>query len=227
MITIKNIEGFTDAYPDQVKGTNEWYYCKQYRGSARDLCQVIGIIEEDGRYPGSTCKLIHYPDGKVYQPFEMKADRYIEEPVYDNGKIAFLVVDFGKRRIEVYHFLPKEEELVLLAEVPLERNEDCDQLNIKTAPLMLCRDNFYKSKFEIIWPEKKEISVGAKERIMFGDGDTLFMKEWELLPETGYHEYVVVRDRNTGEVRERFSGSMSHMPDGSYWKIKTVDKGFE
>lgn len=98
MIKIKDLEGFTDTEIYQVTGTSQWYYSKQHKGESCDLAQVVGIIEEDGKYPGSICHLIHYPDGKVYTPFAMKENVYMEEPRYDDGKFAFLLVDFGERK---------------------------------------------------------------------------------------------------------------------------------
>ncbi|BBF43779.1 hypothetical protein lbkm_2467 [Lachnospiraceae bacterium KM106-2] len=213
---IKNIEGLSDVYLEQIEGTSEWYFCKQCEDSFCDLYEAEEIIKEKGKFSGATCYLIHYPDGEVFRPFEMRKNIYIEAPVWDNGKIGFLEVDFLMNKINVYYYMPEDKKLVKLAELPLESVEDCYNLRLKSTPLMLGRDG-NEGKYEIIWPVRKTILMGDRETLMFRQDEKLYFNDWYENPE--YHEEVVVRDINTGLVMERFCGNIYRMPDGTYWRI--------
>ena len=70
-------------------------------------------------------------------------------------------------------------------------------------------------RYEIVWPEKREIAIGETEVLFYRDHDKLYFSEWYEDP--AYHENVVIRSIHTGEVLERFSGSMYHMPDGRFF----------
>lgn len=82
----------------------------------------------------------------------------------------------------------------------LSEVEDCYNLKLETTPLTLGRsgnDGFY----EIVWPEKKKIAIGKTETVLFRDGDRLYLSEWYEDPE--YHENVIVRNIQTGEIIEK------------------------
>ena len=50
-----------------------------------------------------------------------------------------------------------------------------------------------------------------------------FFSEWTEDPV--YHEYVVARNVETGEVKERYEGDLVQMADGIYWQIKHGESG--
>lgn len=214
MIRTKRFEGFENLYLEPINGTQDWYCSKECKDNFCDLYEAEEIVKNTGTFAGATCYLIHYPDGKVYRPFEMKENRYIEKPVYDDGKLAFLVVDFASSVIQICHFQPEKEKLTLLAEMPLNMVKDCYNLSLTTMPLMLGRDG-NDGRYEIVWPEKREIVIGETEVLFYRDHDKLYFSEWYEDP--AYHENVVIRSIHTGEVLERFPGSMYHMPDGRFW----------
>ena len=68
--------------------------------------------------------MIHYPEGTVYSPFELKENVYIEQPVWDEGKLSFLGVDFFKQKIQLYRYFPENQELEMIKELPLGIVED-------------------------------------------------------------------------------------------------------
>lgn len=201
---------------EQIEGTGEWYYCKQCEDTFCDLYEAEEIIKDKGEFSGATCYLIHYPDGEVFRPFEMRKNVYVEAPVFDNGRIGFLEVDFSLRKINIYHYIPEEKKLVRLAELLLESVVDCYNLNLKSTPLILGREG-NEGKYEIIWPVKKTIHIGDRESLMFRNDERLYFIDWYEDPE--YHEEVVIRNINTGLVEERFAGTMYRMPDGKYWRM--------
>ncbi|MDO5292276.1 MAG: hypothetical protein Q4F05_05950 [bacterium] len=213
---IKRIEDLSDVCLEQMEGTSEWYFCKQCEDDFCDMYEAEEIINNNGEFSGATCYLIHFPDGEVFRPFEMRKNIYIENPVFDNGRIGFLEVDFTMKTITIYHYIWEEKKLVTLTELPLALVEDCYNLSLKSTPLMLGRDG-NDGKYEVIWPVRKDLRIGDRETLMFRYDEKLYFHDWYENPE--YHEEVVVRDLNTGLVLERFSGNIYRMPDGSYWRV--------
>lgn len=66
-------------------------------------------------------------------------------------------------------------------------------------------------------PENKKIEIGKTESLIFRDENDLYFSKWYEDPE--YHENVVVRDINTGVIKEEFEGSLRVMPNEIYWRI--------
>ena len=59
-----------EAYPEQIEGTMEWYYCKESRDCFGDLYEAEEIVKSGMSFSGMTCHVIHYPEGTVYSPFK-------------------------------------------------------------------------------------------------------------------------------------------------------------
>jgi len=215
-MNIIKIEGISEAYPERVEGTIEWYFCKESKDSFCDLYEAEEIVKAGTLFPGMTCHLIHYPEGTVYSPFKLEENVYVEQPVWDNGKLYFLRVDFIKQIIQIYSYIPDNQMIEVIKELPLSIVEDCYNLMLKVSPLMLCRDA-NNSIYEIVWPENKKIVIGHTEGLLFRDGDDLYFSEWYEDPE--YHENVIVRDLNSGEIKEKYQGYLCRMPNGVYWRI--------
>ena len=215
-MNIIKIKGISEAYPEQIEGTADWYYCKVGQDCWCDLYEAEEIVKLNKTFSGMTCHLIHYPDGKVYSPFEIEENVYVEQPVWDNGKLYFLRVDFMKQIIRIYSYDPDDQILTLMKELLLDIVKDCYNLMLKVSPLMLCR---YENdgNYEIVWPENKIIEIGDTETLLFRDGEDLYFSEWYENPE--YHENVIVRDINSGVVKEKYQGYLCKMPNGVYWKI--------
>lgn len=215
-MNIIKIEGISESYPEQVEGTLEWYFCKESKNCFCDLYEAEEIIKSGNIFPGMICHLIHYPEGTVHSPFERKENVYIERPVWDNGKLYFLSVDFTEQKIQIYIYDPDNQSLEMMKELPLGIVEDCYNLMLKVTPLMLCRDA-NSGIYEIIWPENKRIEIGKTEGLLFRDGEDLYFSEWYENPE--YHENVIIRDLYTGKIKEKYPGYLCNLPNGVYWKI--------
>jgi hypothetical protein len=120
------------------------------------------------------------------------------------------------RYIDVEGNIPEKQKLEVITELSLSEVEDCYNLKLETTPLTLGRsgnDGFY----EIVWPEKKKIAIGKTETVLFRDGDRLYLSEWYEDPE--YHENVIVRNIQTGEIIEKSEGYLRRLPNNVYWKI--------
>jgi hypothetical protein len=175
------------------------------------------MVKSGKKYSGSVCHLIHYPEGKVYSPFKQKENVYIGRPVWDKGGFYFLEVDFSEHKIKIYSYFPHSQRLEIIKELPLEIVEDCYNLMLKVSPLMLTSAGNNKI-CEIIWPENKRIEIGDTETLLFRDGKDLYFTTWQEDPE--YHETIIIKDIDTGEVKESHPGYLCRMPNEVYWRIQ-------
>ncbi|MDR2025368.1 MAG: hypothetical protein LBQ71_19485 [Hungatella sp.] len=118
-MNIIKIKGVSDSYPEPVYGTNEWYFCKDSNNYFCDLYEAEEIVKSGEVFPGMVCHLIHYPEGTVYSPFERKENVYIERSIWDKGILYFLSVDFYKQIIQIYSYIPDNNRLEMIKELPL------------------------------------------------------------------------------------------------------------
>ena len=95
MNTIK-INGLAGGYPETIDGTSEWYYSQKGANDFLDLYEAEELIKDGHPFYGMNCHLIHFPDGEVFSPFELRENFYVDAPVWDDGKFYFLCVDFSK-----------------------------------------------------------------------------------------------------------------------------------
>ena len=210
----RKIEGLQDVCPEQIEGTDEWYCCKIAKNCFCDLYEAEEIVKAGQVYEGMTCVLIHYPDRNVYYPFVTKENVYVDAPVYWDGSLYFLVVDFMVEKIEIIAFDTAMYEIQTVMELSLKEVTDCYNLMLKVAPVLLIRDG-NEDVLEVIYPEKKHFKMGNHEVFLFKDEDKMYFSDWQEDPE--YREMVVVRDWNTGKEMERFDGQLWRMPNGDVW----------
>jgi len=210
----RKIEGLQDVCPERIEGTEEWYCCKIAKNCFCDLYEAEEIVKAGQVYEGMTCVLIHYPDRNVYYPFVTKENVYVDAPVYWDGALYFLVVDFTAKKIEIVAFDTTMYEIQTVEEFSLDEVEDCYNLMLRVAPVLLVRDG-NKKGLEVIYPEKKHFKMSNHESFLFKDEEKMYFSEWQEDPE--YREIVVVRDWNTGKEIERFDGQLWRMPNGDVW----------
>ena len=238
-MVIREIKGLENGYFENIEGTSEWYYSHVSSKSFCDLYEAEEIVSDGYTFVGMSCALIHYPDGKVFKPFEMRENIYVEKPVFLNGKIYFLEVDFDKKVMRVIYI--DSEELIssnfedgkeskedkfcnisiedikhVEAEISLSEVEDCYNLMLKISPMMITRAG-NDGYFEIIYPEKKRYNIDVREGFDFRNGDDMYFASWDENPE--YEDFIVVRDYESGEVKSVEKGSIFRMPNGEMWKI--------
>lgn len=238
-MVIREIKGLENGYFENIEGTSEWYYSHVSSKSFCDLYEAEEIVNDGYTFVGMGCALIHYPDGKVFKAFEIKENIYVEKPVFLNGKIYFLEVDFDKKVMRVIYI--DSEELIssnfeddkesnedkfcnisiedikhVEAEISLSEVEDCYNLMLKISPMMITRAG-NDGYFEIIYPEKKRYNIDVREGFDFRNGDDMYFASWDENPE--YEDFIVVRDYESGEVKSMQRGSIFRMPNGEMWKI--------
>lgn len=216
MITITKIKGISECFPEPIEGTADWYYCKEGKDSMCDLYEAEEIAKSGSPFSGMNCHLLHYPEGTLHSPFERKENVYVEAPVWDEGMLYFLVVDFSTKDMRIYSYAPDREFLEQLACLPLDTVKDCYNLMLKVSPVMLCRDG-NEGLLEIIWPEKKTFQMEEGEAFLFRDEDTMYFSQWEEAPD--YREYVISKDFASGRQKDRTPGYLQRLPGGVYWQL--------
>lgn len=208
-MVIREIKGLENGYFENIEGTSEWYYSHVSSKSFCDLYEAEEIVSDGYTFVGMSCVLIHYPDGNVFKPFEMRENIYVEKPVFLDGNIYFLEVDFDEDK-------SIEDIKHVEAEISLSEVEDCYNLMLKIAPVMITRGG-NDGCFEIIYPEKKKYNTEDREGFDFRNGDDMYFASWDENPE--YEDFIVVRDYETGEVKSIEKGSIFRMQNGEMWKI--------
>ena len=212
---MKNIclEGisYLQAFPE---GSGEWYYAMDQ--PAGDLYEAEELAQAGRFIEGSRLYLIRYPEGEVICPLEKKAGTAFGTPVFYDGRISILTVDFIEGMIRIHHFDCRTRELDEAAALPLSSVKDCYNLMLHEHPLTLTRQP-NDGTFELIWPEKKTIKLEPTESFFYREDDRLFFNTWYEDPD--YREETIIRSAKTGEILERMPGDVHIMPNGDLWHL--------
>ena len=204
--------GITDLEP--LTGSSEWYWGTDY--ASNDLYEAEELFRSGHPIDKNRLILIHRLEGTVYEPVCTKPGQYLGRPVYHDGRVVLLMVDFPKEEIRILTFHETEDTTKLLAVLPLSIVEDCYNLMLEASPLMLTR-SAHDNQFQIIWPERRDFAIEDHEFFEFLEGSRLYTSVWYEDPD--YREELLARDYDTGEVLERIPGSLRSMPDGQKWLL--------
>lgn len=207
-----NTQGIT--YLEKLDGSFQWYWGTNYIHG--DLYEAEELFNGNHKIKSNTLLLIRYPEGEVIEPIKPQDGQYFGRPIYYNRHIVILLVDFNKQLIRIEQYNETSSTTSTIVSIPLNDVKDCYNLNLHTAPLMLTRqDN--ENKFEIIYPNKTQFSIGNNESFHFRKDEKMYFSAW--FEDDDYREEVIIRDMNTGEVVEKMSGAITVMPDGQKWLL--------
>ena len=211
-----NTGGITHIRP-VPSGTTEWYYGLSYEHG--DLYEAEEIYKSGQQVQGRDLVLIHYPEGTIYRPLPKILGNYCGEPVYLEGKIDLLNVDFVHQKVQILQFDCRTRETGTLQELPLSEVKDCYNLALVTAPMTLTRQCVGQNEFEILWPERVRFAMGDHDSFFLREGDRLFFNRWHEEGEGvdyRYWEETVIRNLD-GEIVETLPGDVQIMPNGEMW----------
>ncbi len=214
-MNIIKIKGVSESYIEAVNYTTEWYVSREGEDEWCDLHDAQEMVKSGGVFTGVNFHLIHYPEGTVHTPFELKENIYVNKPIWDEGKLHFLRVDFSKQEMQIYSYSPDKRELEMIKILPLGIVKDCYNLMLEASPLMLCRHG-NDGVCEIVWPENKKIIIGDTEQLSFRDGNDLYFSKWYEDPE--YREEVIIRDLDSGGIKEQYPGYLVKLAGGVCWR---------
>ena len=199
---------------EPLEGSSEWYWGADY--ASNDLYEAEELFRSGHAIDKNRLILIHRLDGTVYEPVCTKPGQYLGKPVYHNGQIVLLLVDFPKKEIRILIFHAAEGTTEPLAVLPLSIVADCYNLMLEASPLMLTR-SAHDNQFQILWPERRDFAIEDHEIFEFLEGNRLYTSVWYEDPD--YREELLVRDYHTGELLERIPGNFRRMPDGQKWLL--------
>lgn len=202
------------TYLDALPESETWYWGMDYTHG--DLYEAEELFRYGNPIQQNRLILVRYPEGTVYEPVRPEPGQYLGRPVYHNGQVVLLLVDFPRNEIRIMGFDDQKGQATPIAVLPLSVAEDCYNLLLHTPPLMLTRtpnDN----KFQILWPEQREFVLEDRESFELLDGDKMYTMVWHEDPD--YREEILVRDYATGKLLERMPGSLLVMPDGQKWLL--------
>lgn len=202
------------TYLDALPGSETWYWGMDYTHG--DLYEAEELFRYGNPIQQNRLILVRYPEGTVYEPIRPEPGQYLGRPVYHNGQVVLLLVDFPRNEIRIMGFDDQKGQATPIAVLPLSVAEDCYNLLLHTPPLMLTRtpnDN----KFQILWPEQREFVLEARESFELLEGNKMYTTVWHEDPD--YREEILVRDYATGKLLERMPGSLLVMPDGQQWNL--------
>lgn len=204
--------GITDLEP--LAGSSEWYWGTDY--ASGDLYEAEEVFRSGHPIRKNRLVLVRCPEGTVYEPVRTKSGQYLGRPVYHDGRVVLLLVDFPQEKIHILIFRETDGTTEPLAVLPLSIVEDCYNLMLEASPLMLTR-SAHDNQFQILWPERRDFAIEDHEIFEFLEGNRLYTSVWYEDPD--YREEVLVRDFDTGEVLERIPGGLRSMPDGQNWLL--------
>ena len=209
---IIELQGITNM--DLVRGsTDEWYLSTDYVHG--DLYEAEELFHMGHPVQSNRLYLIHYPDGTVYEPVPPMPGQYLGDPIYDNGAVMLLAVNFPEGIIRILRFQSGETQEV--EQLPLSSVQNCYNLMLHSSPLSLTRQSG-DGTFEIIWPEQVRFSIEERETLNFRDGDKLYFAVWYEDPD--YREETIVRSELDGTILDRFPGDIRIMPNGDKWIVR-------
>lgn len=204
--------GITDLEP--LQGSSEWYWGADY--ASGDLYEAEELFRSGHPVQKNRLLLVHRPEGTVYEPVRTEPGQYLGRPVYHDGQVVLLLVDFQKAEIRILLFRETDGTTEPLAVLPLSIVTDCYNLMLEASPLLLTR-SAHDNRFQILWPERRDFAIEDHEFFAFLEGNRLYTSVWYEDPD--YREEVLVRDYETGEVLERIPGNLRTMPDGQHWLL--------
>ena len=216
---MKHIQTNGISYIEPLPGVGTaWYY-----GISRehgDLYEAEELFLDGHPLQGNKLCLIHYPDGEVFTPLPREEGKYSDTPVFWDGSIFFLNVDFPRGVIRIFRFDCETHGADIFKEIPLASVKNCYNLMLHTAPLSLTRQG-NDGLFEILWPERTSFPMDPHESFFLRDGERLFFSKWYEEGEGAQYRYweeTVVRDPE-GNLLEVLPGDVRLMPDGELWHI--------
>lgn len=204
--------GITNLEP--LTGSRDWYWGADY--ASGDLYEAEELFRSGHPIRRNRLLLVRRPEGTVYEPVRTEPGQYLGRPVYHDGQVVLLLVDFPEGEIRILTFRETDGTTEPLAVLPLSMVDDCYNLMLEASPLLLTR-SAHDNRFQILWPERRDFAIEDHEVFEFLEGNRLYTSVWYEDPD--YREEVLVRDYDTGEVLERILGNLRTMPDGQHWLL--------
>ena len=158
--------GITDLEP--LAGSSEWYWGADY--ASGDLYEAEELFRSGHPIQKNRLVLVHAARrAPSMSRSAQNPGQYLGRPVYHDGQVVLLLVDFPKGEIRILIFRETDGTTEPLAVLPLSVVEDCYNLMLEASPLMLTR-SAHDNQFQIIWPERRDFAIEDHEFFEFLEG---------------------------------------------------------
>lgn len=202
-------------YLETIEGTDKWRWGMDY--TYGDLYEAEDLYKDGHEIKSNRLIFVSYPEGRLLEPVKACEGQYLGKPVWSEGRVFCLLVDFSRRLIRILRCREDMSGVDVAEEIPLGEVKDCYNLMLDTEPLTLIRQG-HDNDFQVIWPEKGDFTIEDRESFYFRDGDRLIFSKW--FEDPYYREETVIRKYPSGEVLEEIKGAVVRMPDGQKWMLE-------
>lgn len=202
-------------YLEILEGTDRWRWGMDYTNG--DLYEAEDLYKDGHEITSNRLIFVSYPEGKVCEPVRASEGQYLGRPVWSEGRVFCLLVDFNCRLVRILRCSEDMSGADALEEISLETVKDCYNLFLDMEPLTLVRQG-HENDFQVVWPEKGDFEISPSESFYFRDGERLIFSKWYEDPY--YREETVIRAYPSGEVLEEIKGAVVRMPDGQKWMLE-------
>lgn len=161
--------GITNLEP--LTGSREWYWGADY--ASGDLYEAEELFRSGHPIRRNRLVLVRCPEGTVYEPVRTEPGQYLGRPVYHEGQVVLLLVDFQKAEILILLFRETDGTTEPLAVLPLSIVTDCYNLMLEVSPLLLTR-SAHDNRFQILWPERRDFAIEDHEYFAFLEENKLY-----------------------------------------------------
>ena len=207
-------DGITNI--NELENSGGWYWGTDY--ASGDLYEAEELFQDGHEICCNRLLFLHHPDGQMAEPVKAKEGQYFGAPVFYDGQVYLLMVDFPAKKILISCWKPNTEIVTCVTELPLSSAIDCYNLSLHAGESLMLLRQGGSEPFQIIWPEKAEFFVSGREGFCFRQSNRLYFSRWEEDPD--YREEVVIRHFPTGDILEVLPGSLREFPNGQYWLLQ-------
>lgn len=213
IIRLPIINGIT---PDLLNGTERYAYGLSDFTDSWELKDW----QEHGGYQGSVLYLYDLQESKVYIPFKKKKNVIYQMPLFSDGMIYFLQVDYDDNKVNLYR-VSSSLELEKITDLSI------DEVNLYNIGLIGegVHITSQDESFVCYYPESFEIKLETNESVLCIDDEKIYISVWieegvendEITKDYSYYEKIRVKDKSGNLISEEI-GSLTQFPDGK-WRI--------
>lgn len=213
IIRLPIINGIT---PDLLNGTERYAYGLSDFTDSWELKDW----QEHGGYQGSVLYLYDLQESKVYIPFKKKKNVIYQMPLFSDGMIYFLQVDYDDNKVNLYR---------VSSSLELEKITDLSIDEVNLYNIRLIGEGVHitsqDESFVCYYPESFEIKLETNESVLCIDDEKIYISVWieegvendETTKDYTYYEKIRVKDKSGNLISEEI-GSLTQFPDGK-WRI--------
>lgn len=213
IIRLPIINGIT---PNLLNGTERYAY------SLSDFVDSWELIDwqDHGGYQGSVLYLYDLHDNKVYVPFQKKKNVTYQMPLFSDGMIYFLQVDYDDKKVNLYR-VSSSTALEKITDLSIDE-VDLYNIGLTGECVHITSQN---ESFVCYYPKAFEIKLETNESVLCINDDRIYISAWieegvendEITNDYSYYEKILIKD-TVGNLISEEIGSLTQFPDGK-WRI--------